>query len=193
MTYFGTLLDLSEGSRLTSIGLRPLAGEETSRDGTISMHIVVLPDGNDPAVASGATSTFMPAAFAVIDGNQPDGSTWFAIFQIAPDQHDLDRIERTADASMLRALELTGLIDHDVWGLTIPAANLREEYADLGDVSSWSIIDLVTGLIIELATLDLAAVVEGDSATSETAAELRRSRLNEMLMIWAATHGGPEV
>jgi hypothetical protein len=185
MTYIGSLLELDEGSRLTSIGLRPLAQEEISRDGAVSMHIVVLPDGDDPAAASGAVSTFMPASLAVIDGNQPDGSTWFAIFQLAADQHDLTRVTQTADASMIRALELTGLIDHDLWGLTIPADDLRAEYDDLGDVTSWSITDLLTGLIIELATQDLSAVVEGDD--EDTSTELRRARLNEMLMTWAAS------
>jgi len=194
MSYLGTLLELPHGSRTSFIGLHPFAKESTTRHGTVYLHIVALPDGSDLAAAGGATSTFLPTALVTIQGNQPDGSTWFALFQLAEGEHDIDALEGVADAAILRALSLTGLDESDVWSLTITADDLRAEYAELGDVTSWSVSDLLTGLIIELVTEDLAAAFAGgDDPTTglETAAELRRERLQSLLVAWAETYEGP--
>lgn len=194
VTYLGTLLDLSEGSRLTGVGLRPLAREITSRTGTVYMHVVVLPDGDNASVASGAAASFIPAALATMDGNQPDGSTWFATFQFSADDRDTAHVERTADAAILRALELTGPGEHEVRGQPLRTDDLRSAYACVGDVSNWAVIDLLTGLLIELTNADLAAVVADDAdATSatESAEERRRARLHRLLHLWASTYEGP--
>ena len=43
MSYLGTILELDDGSRLTGVGLRPLARELSYRDGTVYLHVVMLP------------------------------------------------------------------------------------------------------------------------------------------------------
>jgi hypothetical protein len=69
MSYLGTILELDDGSRLTGVGLRPLARELSHQGGTVYLHLVMLPAGGDATTASGAAATFMPATLATIDGN----------------------------------------------------------------------------------------------------------------------------
>ena len=195
MSYLGTILELDDGSRLTGVGLRPLARELSYPGGTVYLHVVMLPAGDDATTASGAAATFMPATLATIDGNQPDGSTWFATFQFAADDRDSVWVEQAADAAILRALNLTGIGDENVWGQALRADDLRSAYegAGAGDVSDWSVSDLLTGLLLELANTDLATVVAlcGRPASHEGDGELRRTRLHDLLSSWAATYEGP--
>ena len=194
MSYLGTILELHDGSRLTGVSLRPLARELSYADGTVYLHVVTLPAGDDATIASGAAATFMPATLATIEGNQPDGGTWFATFQLAADDRDSVWIEQAADAAILRALNLTGVSDESVWGQVLPASDLRRAYEEAGDVSDWSVSDLLTGLLIELTNTDLANVVSdcGRPAPPDGAGEARRVRLHQMLASWAATYVGPE-
>lgn len=196
MSFLGTVLELDEGSRLTGVGLLPLARELDSRAGTVYLHVVPLPWGDDATTASGAAATFMPATLATIGGNQPDGSSWFATFQIAPDDRDSVWVERTADAAILRALNLIGVDDENVWGQALTADALQSAYRDAGtgDVSDWSLSDLLTGFLIELTNTSLTTVVANSrkpALPEEDAAELRRARLHDLLHSWAATYEGP--
>lgn len=197
MSYLGTILELDDGSCLTGVGLRPLAREHWYQDGTVYLHVVMLPAGDDATTASGAAATFMPATLATIDGNQPDGSTWFATFQFAVDDRDSVWVAQAADAAILRALNLTGLGEGNVWGQALRADDLRLAYenAGAGDVSDWSVSDLLTGLLIELTNTDLATVVadSGRSALRDGEGEPRWTRLHELLTSWAATYEGPAV
>lgn len=157
----------------------------------------MLPAGGDATTASGAAATFMPATLATIDGNQPDGSTWFATFQFAADDRDSVWVEQAADAAILRALNLTGIGDEDVWGQALRADDLRSAYEDAGagDVNDWSVSDLLTGLMIELTNTDLATVVAdgGRSTPPDEEGEARRKRLHDLLISWATTYEGPAV
>lgn len=197
MSYLGTILELDDGSRLTGVCLKPLARDLVHRDGTVYLHVVMLPAGNDATTASGAVATFMPATLATIDGNQPDGSTWFATFQLAADHRDSVWVEQAADSAILRALNLTGMGEGSVWGQALRADDLRSanEVAGDYDVSDWSVSDLLTGLLIELTNTDLAIVAadSGRPPQGERAGETRRTRLHELLMSWAATYDGPAV
>lgn len=193
MSYLGGLLEFEEGASLTGIRLQPLAREIASSTGTIYMHVVMLPRADNSKAASGAVSRFLPATLATIEGNQTDGSTWFATFQLALDDRDTLRIQRTADAAILRALDLTGLDDDDVWGTLVTVEDLRAVYDEVGDVSNWTIADLLTGLLIELTNTDLADVVGDDpNSAAADASEFRRGRFRELLDSWAATYEGPD-
>lgn len=196
MSYLGTILELEHGSRLTGVGLCPLAGETSHLDGTVYLHVVTLETGDDSTTASRATATFMPATLATIDGALPDGSTWFATFQLAADDRDPLWVKGTADAAVFRALALTGVADDDVWGQALRVRELRQAYEDAGagDVGGWSVVDLLTGLLIDLTNTDLATVVTqcDGPGTSTDRSDHRRSRLHEMLSSWAATYDGPE-
>lgn len=195
MSYLGTILELDDGSRLTGVGPRPLARELSHQGGTVYLHVVMLPAGGDATTASGAAATFMPATLATIDGNQPDSSTWFATFQFAADDRDSVWVEQAADAAILRALNLTGIGDEDVWGQALRADDLRSAYEDAGagDVNDWLVSDLLTGLLIELTNTDLTTVVadSGRPELRDREGEPRRTRLHELLTSWAATYEGP--
>ena len=196
MSYLGNVLELDDNSRLTGVGLRPLSRELSYRAGTVYLHVVMLPAGDDATTASGAAATFMPATLATIDGNQPDGSTWFATFQLAPDDRGSVWVEKTADAAILRALDLIGIGEENIWGQALAADDLRSAYRDAGagNVSDWSVSDLLTGLLIELTNADLATVVADSGSPAlpeEDLAALRRTRLHELLTSWAATYEGP--
>lgn len=168
------------------------AKSRSETDGTVYLHVVMLPAEEDATTASGAAATFMPATLATIDGNQPDGNTWFATFQLAADDRDSAWVEQAADAAILRALNLIGLGDENVWGQALRADDLRSAYeiAGAGDVNDWSVSDLVTGLLIELTNRDLASVVVacGRSAPPDAEVEARRTRLHDLLASWAATY-----
>lgn len=196
MSYLGTILELEHGSRLTGIGLRPLAREVMQTHGLVYLHVVTLYAGDSATAASGAAATFMPAALATIDGNQPDGGTWFATFQFAADDRDPLRAKRTADAGIMRALDLTGVDGEYLWGLALRASDLREAYAEAGagDVSEWSVADLLTGVLIGLANISLATIVAGCESAGHpnTRREHRLTRLRDFLDSWAATVEGPE-
>lgn len=195
MSYLGTLLEFAEGSRLTGVALLPLAKEIRFLEGSVHLHVVMLPDGEDPAVVSAAVTTFMPATLATASGNDPDGATWFATFQLAMDDRDSVQVEQAADAALHRALDLTGFDDHDSWGQRLSGADLREAYGTLGDVTDWNLSDLLTGLLIELTNVDLAVVVAADgpdTALEKEHDERRRARMHDLLFVWAATYRGPD-
>lgn len=160
------------------------------------LHVVTLHAGDDATAASGAAATFMPATLATIDGNRPDGSTWFATFQLAADDRDPLWAKRTADAGVLRALDLTGVDGEYLWGLALRASDLREAYADAdaGDVSDWSVADLLTGVLIDLINISLATVVAGCEIAGNDASrrEHRLTKLRDFLDSWAARYDGPE-
>lgn len=195
MSYLGTVLELDEGSRLTGVGLRPLARDLSQRTGTTFLHVVMLPTGVDATAASGAAATFMPATIATINGNQPDGTSWLATFQFAAEGCSPEWAEQTADASTFRALNLIGLDARNAWSQPLTADDLRSAYdhAGAGDVGDWPISDLLTGLLVELTNTTLAKVV-ADSfgpASGEDEPEVRRTRLHQLLASWAATYEGP--
>lgn len=191
MSFLAGVLELDEGSRLTGIGLRPLAREVFSCDGSVYLHVVDLPQGTDATAASGAVARFLPSALATLDGNQPDGSTWFATFQFAVNDQDSLWVMRTADAAIFRALELTRVDTTEVWGQLFRAHALRDAYGEIVDVRDWSIADLVTGLIVELTNTDLMEVVAsaGEMNGSDAVPEERRSKLRQFLDVWSSANG----
>ncbi|CCH78210.1 hypothetical protein BN12_2620025 [Nostocoides japonicum T1-X7] len=196
MSYLGNRLELDERSSLTCIGIRPLAHEIVATSGTIYVHVVILPEGSSSTVASGAVAAFLPATLATISGDQTDGPSWFVTFQLAVDDRDAARDEHTADAALLRCLELTGLDTGDPVGQPLRAEELRAAYDAVGDVSDWTISDLLTGLLIELASIDLADVVADGSLPAPSAgdtAALRRERFHGLLSSWATDCQGPAV
>ncbi len=195
MTFIGTLLDLAEGSRLTGIGLQPLAREILDTDGSVFVHFVRVSAGDDATTAGAAVTAFLSAAVASVTGNEPDGSTWFALFQFGPDGQDPDWSAETADAAVLRSLDLTRVSDEETWSLVLTAPELRDLYANAADVADWSVPDLLVGLLIELTNADLADLVDEASHPALTGEDLRdhrRNRLHEALAGWAATYEGPD-
>ncbi|WP_157083972.1 hypothetical protein [Millisia brevis] len=198
MTGLVTALAVEEGSRLTSIALRPLAGTSAERDGSIYMHVVMLPGGDNAAAAAGAVATFLPAALSTLEGTSPDGGTWFATFQLVVDDRDWVRTRRLADAAIRRALALAGIDDDTMRGCHLSGAALREEYSEVGDVGDWSLIHLLIGLVLELADRDLAEVVAevaaevlaGVEPASGPAVERRHESLLRLLATWAIELGG---
>lgn len=196
MNYLSGVLALPEGSRLTGIGLRPLASESTDRRGTLYMHLVELADAENPSAAAGAVATFLPTALATIDGHQPDGSTWFAAFQLVIDDHDALRMKRAADAVITRALDLARVARDAPHGCPLTVDELHDAYADAGDVTEWALTHLLTGLLLELANIDLLDVVAAANtpmSAGDDPDENRKTQLQGRLMSWAATYEGPTV
>ena len=196
MTDLASALAVENGSRLTSIGLRPLARTATNRHGSIYMHVVLLPEGDNSTAAAGATATFLPAALATLEGTSPDGGTWFATFQRVVDDRDWLRTRGLADAAIRRALALARIDESTLRGCHLSAAALHEEYNGVGDVGDWSLTHLLIGLILELANHDLAEVVtevvaEVDAETeSAPTVERRHESLLRLLATWAIELGG---
>lgn len=190
MSFLADVLELDEGARLTGIGLRPLAREASHTDGSVYVHVVHLAQGSDAGAPSGAVASFLPSALATIDGNQPDGSTWFGIFQLAVSDQDSLRVMNAADAAIFRALELTAVDTTEIWGQLFRLGALRGAYGDVADVHYWPIADLVTGLIVELTNTDLAEIVASSTTEcAELAGERRQESFRRLLDEWATANG----
>jgi hypothetical protein len=207
MSYLGTWLELADGARLTSIGLTPFSRDVTDQDARIFLHRVRIDADLDGATVAGALAAFLPSSVATLAGNEPDGRTWGAVVQYAPEvgvppmvraraDRGLPRLTRSvADAGVRRALGLIS-VDGPVVAATFSDIDLRIPYTDAGaDVTDWGAVDLVVGLLYELATDvdlgDLASEVANGDLADENGRDYRAERMHELLLEWAATYEGP--
>ncbi len=197
MSFLGTWLELDEGSRLTDIGIQPLAHELRNRDGWVYAHFVRLPGIGDADASSGAVTRFLESGVATIHGNEPDGGSWMTVFQFAPADVDGEWANVTANDALDRALDLCGVSSEDVSWQGFTADELRDAYRDTGadTVADWSVCDLLVGLLVELTNTDLAEVAKGACDLNLKGDDLVAHRIQHLctrLAAWASTHDGPE-
>lgn len=197
MSYLGLVLDFPTGSRLTHIGIQSVVREATESEGRLFTHLVRLSDGEDAQTVSSAVSVFLPTAFIDIAGYDPDGGAWFVAFQYGPPGVDPEAAERGADGALHRALDLTRTLSHRITTRSLDAEDLRDAYMEKGAVpiDDWTLSELLTGLMLDLANVDLGAVVRAANDTTldgEARRGHRRRCLDDALHHWAATYEGPE-
>lgn len=188
-------LPRSEDTRLMGVVLMPLWRELRDAFGAVAMHTVH--GSNDAGGTAGpAVARLLPSALAVIHGNDGDGGEWFAVFHHVDSSDEMVEPE-DVDRPFVRALDLVGVGTERIYGASFTHHDLELHYPehDLGTVSSWSSMDLLQGLIINLTVGDLSVVVENatdESVPQESRAARRRELLDEALRAWATVHSGPE-
>ena len=198
MSYFGTLLAFEAGTRLTGVTVQPLATHVQDRDAWLLLDVVALGTTVDADVAERAQSPFLPDKIAGIHGVQADGIGWFASFQFVPADVEADTTLRAGRAGVQRALDLTGTQPRSHRSIHLAADAIRNRYDEAGtaSVGDWDIVDLLVGLVLDLANLDLRQVVD-DAAPAGLAGiardEFRRERLHLALRNWSATYEGPKL
>ena len=199
MSYLGDQLDLPDGSRLTGIVLLQLAGEAGESSAALFLHCIRFGRGMDADPAVGALARFMGSTVATLSGAEPDGSAWGALIQYAAWPRGPRRARRkaraVADSALGRALELTG-ITGDVRSLSMADTDLRVPYLEDGaEVDEWNAIELLIGLLYELASETALSDVVDAATNFDLAGDLKReyrdAQLNELLYGWAATYEGP--
>ncbi len=174
----------------------PFAREVADGAGHVVLQIAV--GLSQPSTVSvGAVSRFLAGTVATINGNQPDGSEWFATFQYVDSRTDGAWLCDASSAMLDRALSLTGVDVEAVRGHALGWSDLQAVYDLHGieGIADWSSCDLVLGLIINLSRGDLGRLVaEVDDLTLATAdrAVRRRQQFEALLHEWAAFYTGPE-
>lgn len=197
MSFLGTSLALDEGSRLTGVGIEPLAYDLRHRNGSVYAHYVSLAGIEDADSTSGAVTRFLPSSVASIHGSQLDGSSWFVVFQIAPADAIQESSGVRANDGVRRALALCRVNDKEVAWRGFTADELRDVYleAEAGSVADWSVSDLLVGLVIELTGTGLADVVDDAShhpvLEGDDLADQRIEHLCARLDDWAGAGDAP--
>lgn len=188
MSILGTALGLPEGSRLTGVDLTPFMND-LPRDGAIVLNVAPLPDWIDGDDMSGAVSPYLRWKAVGLNGNSPDGSTWFAALLYVPDD-DVESMSEVATAGFVRSLVLLGVKVTEIQIDWVDSASLRAGLAEEvgGDFSDWSLAELLLALIVELSGTPLSELVGGVGSSDDD----RREKLQGLLHEWAATYSGPE-
>ncbi|CAN5293266.1 hypothetical protein BH20ACT5_BH20ACT5_07510 [soil metagenome] len=189
-------LELQDESGLTGVCVMPFARQVADGTGQVVLQIAVgLSEASD--VAASAVSRFLAGTVATINGNQPDGSEWFATFQYVDSSADGAWLCDASSAMLDRALSLTGVDVDAVRGHALGWSDLHGVYDlhGIDGIADWSSFDLLLGLIINLTRGDLGRLVaEVDDLTMATAgrAMRRRQQFHALLYEWAAFYKGPE-
>ncbi len=191
------LLALQDDSGLTGVGIMPLAREVADGTGCVILQVAVdVSEASD--VAAGAVSRFLPGTVATINGNQFDGSEWFATFQYVDREVNPGVLFDVSTAMLDRALSVTGVAAGARWGKAMGWSDLHRTYGflEVEGVADWSSFDLLLGLIINLTRGDLkelVADVEDRSLVPVARAMRRRQRFDTLLYEWAAFYNGRPV
>lgn len=191
MSFLGTALALEESSRVTGVTVLPSLDEITSQDGMVYLDVAIFPGISDATSRAAAASRFCDDAVAVIEGRTPDGDAWCAMFQLAPGPQDAVFERPEAAAPFHRALTLTGPEPRETWGRAMSSTLLRSAF--LGHASTWTVSDMLLGLLVELTGTDMEDVVSRIDAATHPGVDprARRVALFEMLSDWSALQEGP--
>lgn len=190
MALLANHLLLPDESRLMNAVFLPSFREVPTGPGSLVLQRSLIDEDDDGSLIGGALAAFTEGSVGYLAGQTYDGRAWCCVLQLFPGDEGSESIGFRASASARRATELCH-VSCDLHVVSLPWTSLRAHYAAASseDCTQWSTQELITGLVIDLATNRGMP----DITTEINSSRLPRSEaLQQAMLDWSAIYTGPE-
>lgn len=171
MALLFTVIDFPALSRMSGIWTSSTIDADTG-DEVILAQLIAFPPEQDGVVESSFLSSHLPFQVGGFHGVFPDGQSWMVTLMKAPASASIQLMHADEPHWVLvdsidRALRFNAGAEIHDW-VTWTRGDLEEYYAEAGvrvsDVDSWSVAELLWGLLGECCNVPLIDIVQGHSS-----------------------------
>lgn len=198
MVYLFSELPFLEGSRMTGVSHFTPAGAR-STDSVALGQFINLPEGQDSEAESEFLGSHLPFRAGGFQGVYPDGNCWLLVLQHAPSDSSArlgatDRSLAMRDA-MTRALAFNpgaSVVCEMAWNRLDLVDVYETAGVSLSLVKSWSVHELVIGLLAECCDVPLTQIAPGyaaECAFPEVEHACEANVFTDVFARWSAREG----